>query len=88
MFTWENHAMRGLSLCPIGTTPKIATTLTHDSHFIHRGSEGKLLPKVKNRARGAVYPPKTSVSLFSNRFKSLSDLRASVIFSTECNTVV
>jgi hypothetical protein len=36
----------------------------------------------------AIYPPNCSVSLFSSRFKSLSFLRTSSIFSTECSTVV
>ena len=58
----------------------------HDRSTDHH-SENRT-PKVKNRDRGAVYPPKTSVSLFSSLFKSLSVLRCSAIFSTECSTVV
>jgi hypothetical protein len=64
----------------------------HFFHAIHNPStiiaKEKPGPTVKNRAKCAVYPPSISVSLFSSLFKSLSVLRASVILSTECSTVV
>src|SRR4030095_1905327 len=39
-------------------------------------------------SKGRVYPPNCSVSLLMSLFKSLSFLRCSSIFSTECKTVV
>src|SRR5579863_295459 len=40
------------------------------------------------RQRNVIYPPNCSVSLLRSLFKSLSFLRTSSIFSTECSTVV
>ena len=50
-------------------------------------AEEVLLAKWKSLASG-IYPPNCSVNLLISLFKSLSFLRTSSIFSTECRTVV
>ena len=42
----------------------------------------------KSLGKPRFHPPNCSVSLLTNLFKSLSVLRSSSIFSTECSTVV
>ena len=60
-------------------------------HNFHRQctslDEEDLLAKWKSLATG-IYPPNCSVNLLISLFKSLSFLRTSSIFSTECKTVV
>jgi hypothetical protein len=57
-------------------------------HLIHSHGKGRLDSRVENSINRALHPPSCSVNLLINLFKSLSVLRNSSIFSTECSTVV
>ena len=52
------------------------------------GGEEDSIAEWKSRRQAHVYPPNCSVNLLMSLFKSLSFLRTSSIFSTECSTVV
>jgi len=55
---------------------------------IHSVAQGRLCCRVEIQVEAAIYPPNCSVILLISLFKSLSVLRCSSIFSTECKTVV
>jgi len=57
-------------------------------HPLHRFREGRPGTEVEIERKAANYPPNCSVNLLIILFKSLSVLRTSSIFSTECRTVV
>jgi len=57
-------------------------------HALHNHPCGRPGQKLNISTQTTVYPPNCSVSFVSSLFKSLSPLRVSSIFSTECSTVV
>ena len=67
----------------------ISLSLLHSFHMLLTATrEEDSLQEWKSHGEAAIYPPNCSVSLLSSLFKSLSVLRTSSIFSTECSTVV
>jgi len=82
----------GPELCGDGSVTKPCSRfhpcLTQLPHLIHRHCQGRLDECVENSITHANHPPNCSVNLLINLFKSLSVLRNSSIFSTECSTVV
>ena len=61
----------------------------HSFHILFTAvGEQDCIAKWKSLGQGRVYPPNCSVNLLMSLFKSLSFLRTSSIFSTECSTVV
>jgi len=60
----------------------------HLPHPLHNHVPGRPRQNSEILVETAVYPPNCSVNLLSSLFKSLSALRVSSIFSTECSTVV
>jgi hypothetical protein len=64
------------------------SALTQLPQALHNRVQGRVPRAVEIYLGTAVHPPNCSVSLLTSLFKSLSFLRASSIFSTECKTVV
>jgi len=60
----------------------------HNLHIKFTAHEKEDRTAAWKRRIPAIHPPNCSVNLFSSLFKSLSFLRTSSIFSTECSTVV
>jgi hypothetical protein len=71
-----------------GAFPRFNPLLAQLPQLLHSRSTARLDDRVEKMVEPAIYAPNCSVNLFSSLFKSLSPLRTSSIFSTECKTVV